>query len=92
MLPLFMASWPPLVACLWDTATPQLAAAAAPLVGLVGALVASSRAAVGAPAAQKAGGSAAADDAATTTTSSQSHGSAALGGLQGCCLTGCCRC
>lgn len=45
MLPLFLPRWPQLVACLWDPSTPQLAAAAAPLLGIVGALVASSRAA-----------------------------------------------
>lgn len=59
MLPLFLSKWPQLVACLWDTSTPQLAAAAAPLLGIVGALVASSRAAAAAAEAASAAAAAA---------------------------------
>jgi hypothetical protein len=50
MLPWFLAGWPHLVACLWDP-NPQLPAAVAPLLGMVGGLVASSRAAAAAAAA-----------------------------------------
>lgn len=46
-LPWFLTNWPQLVSCLWDP-YPQVPAAAAPLLGLVGGLVASSSAAAAA--------------------------------------------
>eukprot|EP00775_Hariotina_reticulata_P008457 gene8457-8641_t len=52
LLPWFLSSWPQLVSCLWDSTVPQLPAAVAPLLGLIGSLVASSSAAAAAAAAE----------------------------------------
>lgn len=72
MLPLFLPRWPQFVACLWDPSTPQLAAAAAPLLAIVGALVASSRAA--AAAAEAAADAATADTGSNAAKSAQPAG------------------